>query len=142
MTSRRVLAALALLLPLAMASSTPDVQQTVEPVYMVYYWKVRPGHEAEYAAYVRNVAEKIDAEAQEAGVFESVTTFMPAIQTGAESADWTYMRVFKLSSWAALDGFSAGLDEAGRRLYPNPGSQPSSAGMRDLVRQEILREFR
>jgi len=142
MASRHVLPALVFLLPLAMASSTPDVQLALEPVYMVYYWKVRPGHEAEYAAYVRDVAEKIDAEAQKAGVFESVTTFMPAIQTGAESADWTYMRVFKLSSWAALDDFSAGLDAAGRRLYPNPGSQPSSAGMRDLVRQEIWREFR
>jgi len=125
-----------------MASSTPDMPQAAEPVYWVYYWKVRPGYEAEYAAYVRDVAEKIDAEAQKAGVFESVTTYTPAIQTGAASADWTYMRVFKLSSWAALDAFSAGLDAAGRRLYPTPGSQPSSAGMRDLVRQEIWREFR
>ena len=142
MTPRRVLPALSVLLPLAMASSSPDAQLALEPVYIVYYWKVRPGHEAEYAAYVRNVAEKIDAEAQKAGVFESVTTYMPAIQTGAPSADWTYMRVFKLSSWAALDDFSEGLDAAGRRVYPNPGTQPSSAGMRDLVRQEIWREFR
>lgn len=143
MAPRDALRSLALLLPLALGASTPvPPQPAAEPVYMVYYWKVRPGREAEYAAYVRDVAEKIDAEAQKAGVFEAVTTFMPAIQTGAASADWTYMRVFKLSSWAALDGFSAGLDAAGRRLYPTPGSQPSSAGMRDLVRQEVWREFR
>lgn len=143
MAPRHALRSLALLLPLAMAASTPERPQAApEPVYMVYYWKVRPGHEAEYAAYVRDVAEKIDAEAQKAGVFETVTTFTPAIQTGAASADWTYMRVFKLASWASLDAFSAGLDAAGRRLYPTPGSQPSSAGMRDLVRQEIWREFR
>lgn len=143
MAPRTVLRTLALLLPLALAASTPGLPQSApEPVYMVYYWKARPGQEAQYAAYVRDVAEKIDEEARKAGVFESVHTYTPAVRTGAEGADWTYMRVFRLSSWAALDGFSAGLDAATRRLYPNPADQPSSAGMRDLVRQEIWRDFR
>lgn len=143
MEPRHALRALALLVPLALAASTPGTPQAApEPIYVVYYWKARPGMEAQYAAYVRDVAEKIDEEARKAGVFEEVHTYTPALRTGAEGADWTHMRVFKLSSWAALDGFSPGLDAATRRLYPNPADQPSSAGMRDLVRQEIWRDFR
>ncbi|HSW28051.1 MAG TPA: hypothetical protein VLH75_01040 [Longimicrobiales bacterium] len=143
MPPRHVLRSLALVLPLALGASTSEVPQAApEPIYVVYYWKARAGQESQYAAYVRDVAEKIDAEARKAGVFEEVHTYTPALRTGAEGADWTHMRVFKLSSWAALDSFSPGLDAATRRLYPNPADQPSSAGMRDLVRQEIWREFR
>ena len=109
---------------------------------MVYYWRARPGHESEYAAYIRDVAEPIDEEARKAGVFEWVRTYTPALKTGAEGADWTQMRVFKLANYAALDGFSPGLTAATRRIYPNSADQPSSAGLRDLVRQEIWRDFR
>lgn len=159
MSNRHALSALLLLiLPLGLAftwsadtggtysSSTASVaaaqEAAPEAVYMVYYWRARPGHESEYAAYIREVAEPIDAEAQKAGVFEWVRTYTPALKTGAEGADWTQMRVFKLANYAALDGFSPGLTAATRKAYPNPADQPSSAGLRDLVRQEIWRDFR
>jgi len=111
------------------------------PVYVVYYWRARPGHEAEYSAYIRDYAEPIDEEARRAGVFEEVHTYTPFLRTGASGADWTHMRVFKLKNFAALDGFSAGLDAATSRLYPDRSQRPSSAEMRDLVRQEIWRDF-
>jgi hypothetical protein len=143
MAPRNALRALALLLPLSIAAAPPELPQAAaQPIYLVYYWRARTGHEAEYAAYIRDVAEKIDEEARKAGVFVEVHTYTPAVRTGAPGADWTHMRVFTLSSWAAMDGFSAGLDAATRRIYPNPADQPSSAEMRDLVRQEVWREFR
>jgi len=116
-------------------------QSADQPVYVVYYWRARPGREAEYSAYVRDYAEPIDEEARKAGVFEEVHTYTPFLRTGAEGADWTHMRVFKLKNFAALDGFSAGLNAATDRVYPDRTLRPSSAGMRDLVRQEIWRDF-
>lgn len=116
--------------------------QDPRPVYLVYYWRARPGRLAEYNAYIRDVAEPIDEEARKAGVFEEVRTYTPAIVTGAPGADWTHMRVFKLRSLAAWDGFSAGLDAATRKLYPDDRTRPRSDDLRDLVRQELWRELR
>jgi len=114
-------------------------------IYVVYYWRARPGKAAEYADYIRTVATPIDEEGRKAGVFEELTTYTPAITTGAPGADWTHMRVFRLRSFAALDGFSRGLDEAGLRVFPDPEVRRQhaarSAGLRDLVRQEIWRKF-
>lgn len=116
-------------------------QSATDPIYVVYYWRARPGREAEYSAYIRDFAEPIDEEARRAGVFEEVRTYTPFLRTGAPGADWTHMRVFKLKDFSALDGFSAGLDAAMERRFPDPGQRPSSAGLRDLVRQEIWRDF-
>ena len=145
-----------LLLLAAMASPPPSVTQAeafvpVEAfapdssVYMVYYWRARPGKAAEYSEYIRTVAEAIDEAARQAGVFEEVHTYTQGIVTGAPGSDWTHMRVFRLKSFAALDGFSAGLDAAGRRVVPDAAVRSANAAraaeMRDLVRQEIWRNF-
>jgi hypothetical protein len=119
-----------------------DLQSADAPVYVVYYWRARPGREAEYSAYVRDYAEPIDEEARRAGVFEEVHTYTPFLRTGAPAADWTHMRVFKLKNFAALDEFSSGLTAATDRVFPDPSQRPSSAELRDLVRQEIWRDFR
>lgn len=111
-------------------------------VYLVYYWRARPGKAAEYAAYIRNVAEPIDEEARKAGVFEELRTYTPAFVTGASGADWTHMRVFKLKGFAALDAFSPGMDAATRRLFPDDSKRPRADEMRDLARQEVWRDFR
>ena len=116
--------------------------QEPQPIYLVYYWRARPGKLADYAAYIRNVAEPIDEEARKAGVFAEVRTYTPAVATGAPGADWTQMRVFKLASFAALDAFSARMDAATRKLYPDDRTRPRSDDLRDLVRQEIWRDFR
>ena len=114
-------------------------------MYLVYYWRARPGKAAQYAEYVRKVAEPIDAEARKAGVFEEVHTYTQQIVTGAPGADWTHVRIFKLKSFASWDQFSAGLDEAARRVFPEEEERRKlmapAAELRDLVRQEIWRAF-
>lgn len=117
-----------------------------ESISVVYYWRARPGRQAAYSEYIRDVAEPIDAEARKAGVFEDVHTYTPAIVTGAPGADWTHVRVFRLKNFAALDRFSAGLDAAAVRVFPDETKRREtmgrSADLRDLVRQEIWRDFR
>ena len=148
--SRRILLLAALLVPPplliaqeAASSNSPSTSALVAdaPVYVVYFWRARPGKVAEYSAYIRNIAEPIDEDARNAGVFEEVHTYTPAFTTGAPGADWTHMRVFKLKNFAALDTFSAGMDAATRRMYPDDKTRPKSDDMRDLVRQEIWRDF-
>jgi hypothetical protein len=130
-------------LPSASAQQTPQMQDN--SIYVVYYWRARPGKAADYANYIRTIAEPIDEEARKAGVFEELTTYTPAIVTGAPGADWTHMRVFRLKNFAALDGFSRGLDEAGKRVFPSEQHRRENTlravEMRDLVRQEIWRKF-
>jgi hypothetical protein len=115
------------------------------PVYLVYYWRARPGKAGLYSEYIRNVAEPIDEEGRKAGVFEEVRTYTQQIVTGASGADWTHVRIFKLKSFASWDQFSAGLDEAAKRAFPDEEErkrlQAPAAELRDLVRQEIWRAF-
>ncbi len=122
------------------------VRQDAGPVYLVYFWRARPGRGAEYSAYIRDVAEPIDEDARKAGVFEEVHTYTPFLATGAPGGDWTHMRVFKLKDFAALDRFSAGMDAATARLHPSEAERQAnsarSAELRDLARQEIWRDFR
>lgn len=70
--------ALSLALPLVVVPRTALAQEprasNAAAVYLVYYWRARPGKAAEYAAYIRNVAEPIDEEARKAGVFEELRT--------------------------------------------------------------------
>ena len=115
------------------------------PVYLVYYWRARPGKSAAYSEYIKKVAEPIDEEGRKAGVFEEVRTFTQQIVTGAPGADWTHVRIFKLKSFASWDAFSLGLDEAAKRAFPDEAErrrlQAPASELRDLVRQEIWRAF-
>ncbi len=132
----------------AQASSQARPQPTPESgaVYLVYYWRARPGKAAEYSDYIRTVAEPVDEEAHKAGVFDEVHTYVPALVTGAPGSDWTHMRVFKLKSLASWDAFQAGLDDAGKRVVPDEQQRKANsaraAELRDLVRQEVWRELR
>lgn len=138
---RSLILALAVTGELSLAA--PLLAQAADsPIYVAYYWRARPGRAAEYSAYIRNVAEPIDEEARKAGVFEELRTFTPALVTGAPGADWTHLRVFKLKSWAALDAFSAGMDAATRKVFPDDARRPRADELRDLVRQEVWRDFR
>lgn len=116
-----------------------------KPVYLVYYWRARPGKFAAYSDYIHKVAEPIDEEGRKAGVFEEVHTYTQQIVTGASGADWTHVRIFKLKSFASWDAFGAGLDEAAKRAFPDEEGrkrlQAPAAEMRDLLRQEIWRDF-
>jgi hypothetical protein len=81
----------------------------------IYYWRARPGKLDEYGRYIRDVAEPIDREAQRAGAFLSVTTYVSRDTASA----WTHMRVFVLRDSAQLAVLSAALDAAGKRVEPD-----------------------
>ena len=81
----------------------------------IYYWRARPGRLADYNRYIREVAEPIDREAQRAGAFLTVTTFLAQDTASA----WTHMRVFVVRDSVQLAGLGAALDAAGARLEPD-----------------------
>ncbi len=99
----------------------------------LYYWRARPGKLDEYSRYVRDVAEPIDREAQRAGAFISVSTFVAR----DAASPWTHMRVFVLRDSAQLSALSGALDAAGIRLEPDSAKRrirgEYSATLRDRV---------
>jgi hypothetical protein len=127
------------------AALQASAEQNDNSVYLVYYWRAKPGKFSEYSDYILKVAEPIDEEARKAGVFEEVHTYTQAIATGAPGADWTHVRIFRLKNFASWDDFSAGLDEATRKVFPDDAKRRElmapAAGLRDLLRQEIWRNF-
>lgn len=141
--SRAILAVVLAASSLGPFSAPADAEES--PVYLVYYWRARPGKMAAYSEYIRKVAEPIDEEARKAGVFEEVHTYTQQIVTGAPGSDWTHLRIFKLKSFASWDAFSRGLDEAAKRVFPDEVErrrlQTPAAELRDLMRQEIWRDF-
>ncbi len=108
----------------------------------IYYWRARPGKFEEYSRYIRDAAEPIDHEAQRAGAFLSVTTFVSHDSASA----WTHMRLFILRDSAQLAGLSPALDAAGMRVEPDSAKRrvraQYSATLRDRVGDatvEVLR---
>jgi hypothetical protein len=99
----------------------------------IYYWRAKPGKFEEYSKYVREAAEPIDHEAQRAGAFVSITTYVSRDSASA----WTHMRVFILRDSAQLAGLSAALDAAGTRVEPDSVKRrvraQYSATLRDRV---------
>lgn len=139
-----------LLLPLVLALvATADLraQSAESPVYVVYFWRAKPGMVDQYNDYIKNTAERIDEDARKAGVFEEVVTVTPSqIGTSATIADWTHLRIFKLKNRAAAEGLSKGLDAATARVVPDENQRKRnserSATLRDFVRQEIWTALR
>jgi hypothetical protein len=129
----------------SLSTVSPRAAADEGTVYLVYYWRARPGMFAAYSDYIHKVAEPIDEEGRKAGVFEEVHTYTQQIVTGAPGADWTHVRVFKLKNFASWDAFAAGLDDAAKRAFPDEEQrkrlQAPAAEMRDLLRQEIWRDF-
>ena len=57
------------------------------------------------------------------------------------NGEWTHLRVFRLRDQAQFDAFATLMDEAGKRLYPDPTKKPKSDELRDLVKRETWRAF-
>jgi hypothetical protein len=99
----------------------------------IYYWRAKPGKLDEYSAYIRDVAEPIDHEAQRHGAFLSVTTYVAHDTTSS----WTHMRVFLLRDSVQLAALGGQLDSAGMRLQPDSVKRRErsqySATLRDRV---------
>lgn len=116
----------------------PPSCPTDSSLFVAIYWKARPGREPEYEEYIRKVAEPIDQEAHRAGAFEELRTYLPETPNG----EWTHLRVFRFKDRAQLDAFSARMDDAGKRIYPDPTKRPKADDLRDLVKRETWRGFR
>jgi hypothetical protein len=108
----------------------------------VYFWRARPGKLEEYTRYVRDVAEPIDHEAQRAGAFLSVTTYLASDTT----VSWTHMRVFLLRDSTQLRGLSDALTAAGARVQPDSVKRRQqgeySATLRDRVGASVVQIVR
>ena len=128
-------------LPAACHTPTPTTHPVPDhgaTLAQVYYWKARPGMLDAYNAYIRSVAEPIDAEAHHQGAFIDVTTY----QSADTLSPWTHMRVFLLRDSAQLRGLSAALDAAGQRLEPDSVKRrlrgEYGATLRDRVGSALL----
>lgn len=144
--SRQVACLLAALLSLA-AMVPVIAQQGDGPVYVAYYWRARPGQVEAYNTYITTIAEKIDENARQAGVFDSVVTLTPSqMGTSAVIADWTHLRIFTLKNRAAAEALGKGLDAATLRVVPDEAQRKAnserSASLRDFVRQEVWHALR
>ncbi|MBX3148502.1 MAG: hypothetical protein KF785_17180 [Gemmatimonadales bacterium] len=126
---------IAAVLTAATLSATPTAAQ--QPLFVALYWKAKPGMEAAYEKYIREVAEPIDAEAERDGAFDELRTYKPDTPNG----EWTHLRVFRFKDRAQFDSFSAKMDEAGKRVYPDPATRPKSEHLRDLVKREVWHGF-
>ena len=146
MSHIRAFFVLALLLSSVAIEAQPPASSD-GPVYVAYYWRVKPGMAAAYEEYIKTTAEKIDEDARQAGVFEEVVTVTPS-QMGKSTAitDWTHLRIFKLKNRAAADALSKGLDAATLRIVPDEAQRKRnserSATLRDFVRQEVWTALR
>jgi hypothetical protein len=128
--------------PAVAPASSTEAAGRAGTLARIYYWRARPGKADEYGRYVRDVAEPIDREAQRAGAFVSVTTFVSRDSSSA----WTHMRLFILRDSAQLAGLSPALDAAGVRVEPDSVKRrvraQYSATLRDRVGDatvEVLR---
>lgn len=108
----------------------------------VYYWRAKAGKLDEYSRYIRDGAEPIDHEAQRAGGFLTVSTYV----SHDPDTPWTHMRIFVLRDSAQLAGLSAALDAAGSRVEPDSVKRrvrgQYSATLRDRVGDATLELLR
>ena len=111
-------------------------------VYIVFYWRARPGQLDAYNEYIRTVAEPIDEAARRTGAFEEVHTVLPAPGT---TTDWTHLRMFRLKDAAAAEALQPALDAAKLRVVPDESRRKANdaraATLRDLVRREVWNEL-
>jgi len=136
---------------LATSGAAPNAQQDTShdapthdaPAFVAFYWRAKPGKLAEYNEYIQKVAEPIDEDARQHGVFEEIRTVMPAAGT---TTDWTHLRIFRVKNLAAVDTFQAGMDAATARVVPDEARRKAnserSAGLRDAVRREVWTELK
>ena len=119
-------------------AAQPTGQPTEATLAQIYFWKAKPGKVDEYARYIRERAEPIDAEARRSGAFISVTTY----QASDTTVPWTHMRVFLLRDSTQLRALGDALTAAGVRLEPDSVKRRQqsdySATLRDRVGSTVV----
>jgi hypothetical protein len=128
---------------IAVERSDGALQQEGAPVFVAYYWRVRPGKLDEYNAYIKGTAERIDEDARKAGAFIEVTTVLADKTPDGPQPDWTHLRIFELATMDHVARLSAALDAATLRVVPSEAERKANtaraAEMRDFVRREVWR---
>ena len=114
-------------------TTRPSPDESTATLAQIYFWRAKPGKLDEYTRYVRDVAEPIDQEAQRAGAFLSVRTYLANDST----VPWTHMRVFLLRDSAQLHGLSEALTAAGVRLQPDSARRKQQADYSATLRDRV-----
>jgi len=108
-------------------------QESSGKVAMVYYWKAKPGKLDDYNHYIKTVGEPIDFEAQRAGAFLSITTYI----SHKPDSPWTHMRIFVLKDREQAANLEKALDEAGLRVQPEESKRKANADLAATLRDPV-----
>ena len=113
-------------------------QESGGAIAKVYYWKAKPGKLDDYNHYIKTVGEPVDFEAQRAGAFLSITTYI----SHSPDSSWTHMRIFVLKDREQAANLEKVLDDAGLRVQPDESKRKANsdlaATLRDAVGHEDL----
>ena len=105
-------------------------QESGGAIAKVYFWKAKPGKLDDYNHYIKTVGEPVDFEAQRAGAFLSITTYI----SHAPDSPWTHMRVFVLKDREQAANLEKALDDAGQRAQPDESKRKANADLAATLR--------
>lgn len=111
-------------------------QESGGTIAKVYYWKAKPGKLDDYNHYIKTVGEPVDYEAQRAGAFLSITTFI----AHSQDSPWTHMRVFVLKDREQAANLEKALDDAGLRVQRDESKRKANADLAATLRDAVGHE--
>jgi hypothetical protein len=111
-------------------------QESGGVIAKAYYWRAKPGKLDDYNHYIKTVGEPIDFEAQRAGAFLSITTYI----SHAPDSPWTHMRIFVLKGREQAANLEKALDDAGLRVQSDEGKRKANADLAATLRDPVGHE--
>ena len=111
-------------------------QESGGAVAKVYFWKAKAGKLDSYNQYIKTVGEPIDFEAQRAGAFLSITTYI----SHSPESPWTHMRIFVLKDREQAANLEKALDDAGVRVQPDENKRKANADLAATLRDAVGHE--
>lgn len=111
-------------------------QESGGSLAVVYYWKAKPGKLDEYNRYIKTVGEPVDFEAQRAGAFVSITTYI----SHEPDSPWTHMRIFVLKNKEQAANLVRALDDAGARVQPDENKRKANQDLASTLRDPVGRD--
>lgn len=111
-------------------------QESGGAIARVYYWKAKPGKLDDYNHYIKTVGESVDFEAQRAGAFLSITTYI----SHAPDSPWTHMRIFVLKDREQAANLERALDDAGLRVQPDESKRKANSDLASTLRDPVSHE--
>ena len=111
-------------------------QESGGAIAKVYYWKAKPGKLDDYNRYIKTVGEPVDFEAQRAGAFLSITTYI----SHAPDSPWTHMRIFVLKDREQAANLEKALDDAGLRVQPDESKRKANSDLAATLRDPVSHE--